>query len=420
MAPSPPTSIELVAQMTKFDPPTETPQGQSWWPANLRTPRSKKLGQAALLIVAFVGAGAYLLTSGLFRGPTRAQGTGSREHIPVAIKDGEHIKVPIGSPLREKLTIAGVAEKEIHRKLVLPAVVEANPARTVKVLPPLAGRIIDLKVQLGGRVTEGQILAVIDSGDLAQAYSDDAKARTVVKLTKQALDRLVGLEKTRAIAVKDREQAQSDYAQAEAELKRAEARLKAIGVSAEQQEQKLLSVRAPISGSVIDLQVGLGAYLNDPTAAIMTVADLRTIWVTANVPERDTGLVVKDQPVDVAFTAFPDRILKGQVLFVSDLLDPDTRRTKVRIAFQNPDLQLKPNMFATATFFAPTQRVPIIPTSALLLRDETDQVFVEVEPWVFEPRRVETAFQQGDEAVVTSGLKPGERIVVKGGVLLND
>lgn len=369
----------------------------------------------------FFGAGAYLLTSSPFRGSTRAQAPETRERPQVLIRGAGRITIPFNSPLRDKLVIGSVAEMEIRRKLVLPAVVEANPARTVKVLPALAGRIVDLKVQLGSRVAEGEVLAVIDSGDLAQAYSDDAKARTTLKLTKQALDRLLVLEKTRAISVKDREQAQSDYAQAQSELKRAEARLKAIGVSADQQEQsKLLSVKAPISGSVIDLQAGLGAYLNDATAAIMTIADLETIWVTANVPEKDTALVVKGQGVEVVFTAYPEKVFTGQVLFVSDLLEPDTRRTKVRIAFQNPGVQLKPNMFANATFFAPAQTTPVIPTSALLLRDEADQVFVEVEPWVFEPRRVETAFQAGDQTVVARGLKPGERIVVKGGVLLND
>jgi cobalt-zinc-cadmium efflux system membrane fusion protein len=404
--------------MTEQDPETGA---RGRWPLPARTLQRRRPGLVACLLLAAVGAGACLIVVSLVRTPIKAQAPELRVG-PLFVRDGERIKVPSGSPLRDKLVIAGVANQEIRRKLVLPAVVEADPARTVKVLPPLAGRIIDLKVQLGSRVSEGQVLAVVDSSDLAQAYSDDAKARSVLKLTKQVLDRLLGLEKTRAVAVKDREQAQSDYAQAQAELKRAEARLQAIGVAGEQQEQpsKLLPVKAPISGSVIDLQAGLGAYLNDPTAAIMTVADLETIWVTANVPERDTGLVVKDQSVDVTLTAYPDRVLKGQVLFVSDLLDPDTRRTKVRIAFQNPQLQLKPNMFASATFFAPPRSSPVIPASALVLRDESDQVFVEVEPWVFEPRRVETAFQEGGSAVMASGLKGGERIVVKGGVLLND
>jgi cobalt-zinc-cadmium efflux system membrane fusion protein len=370
-------------------------------------------------ILAAAAAGAWLLVVSLGRGPSRAEVPAV--HTPLSLREGNRITIPEGSPLRDKLVLQEVVEKETRRKLVLPAVVEVDPARTVKVLPPLAGRVIDLKVELGSRVKEGDVLAVIESGDLAQAYSDDAKARSVLTLTKLALDRLLGLEKTRAIAVKDREQAQSDYAQAQAELKRAEERLKAIGVSGEQREQaKLLFVKAPISGSVIDLQVGLGAYLNDPTAAIMTIANLDTVWVTANVPERDTSLVVKDQSVDVVLTAYPERVLKGQVLFVGDLLEPDTRRTKVRIAFPNAAAQLKPNMFATATFLAPPRRSPVIPASALLLRDETDQVFVEVAPWVFEPRRVETAYQEGTSAIVASGLTGGERIVTKGGVLLND
>lgn len=387
----------------------------------LRSLPSPKLTFPTILFLVVVGAWLVLFVSSALRGSTRAQPPLTRERVQVLSKAGGRIKVPPESPLRSKIVIAEVGAKEVQRKLVLPAVVEVNPARSVRVLPPLAGRIADLNVRLGSRVTEGQVLAVIDSGDLAQAYSDAAKARSVLDLTKQALDRSLALEPTRAISVKDREQAQSDYAQAQAEFKRAESRLKAIGVSTDQQEQsRLLPVKSPISGSVTDLQVGLGAYLNDATAAIMTIADLGTVWVTAGVPEKDTALVVKGQSVEVVFTAYPDTVFKGQVLFVSDVLDPDIRRTKVRIAFQNPDVRLKPNMFASATFFAPRQMLPVIPTAALLLREEVDQVLVEIEPWVFEPRRVETGYQEGDQAAITQGLKPGERIVVRGGVLLND
>jgi cobalt-zinc-cadmium efflux system membrane fusion protein len=83
-------------------------------------------------------------------------------------------------------------------------------------------------------------------------------------------------------------------------------------------------------------------------------------------------------------------------------------------------MRLKPNMFANATFLAPSRNMPSIPTTALVLREEADEVFVEVEPWTFEARPVEVAFQQGDRAVIERGLKAGERIVVKGGELLND
>ncbi len=122
--------------------------------------------------------------------------------------------VPESSLLRSLLLVEPASVKDVARELVLPALVEADPARTVNVMPPVTGRVIDLMVQLGGRVTKGEQLAIIDSGDLAQALSDDEKARSALKLTKQTLDRLMVLEKTSAISIKDREQAQSDYAQA--------------------------------------------------------------------------------------------------------------------------------------------------------------------------------------------------------------
>src|SRR5262249_4511680 len=238
----------------------------------------------------------------------RAQETRAVAPSPFS-RIGDRIIVPDASPLRTLLAVAAPTMKEVARTLVLPAVVEADPSRTVKVMPPVTGRVIALKVQLGGRVVQGQELAVIDSGDLAQAYADVEKARSAVTLTKKALDRQLSLEKAGGAAIKDREQAQSDYAQAIAELERSESRLRAMGVPADQKEQsRLLSVKAPVTGSVIDLQVAPGAFLNDATAAIMTIANLDTIWVTANVPEKDIAFVFTGQTVKVTFRSYPDEV----------------------------------------------------------------------------------------------------------------
>src|SRR5258705_7112357 len=218
---------------------------------------------------------------------SRSRVAALQKEVPMVIREGARISVPDGSPLRGKLTVGPVAQREIQRKLVLPAVVEADPARTVKVLPPVTGRVTDLMVQLGERVVQGQDLAVIDSGDLAQAYSDIEKARSVLTLTKKGLDRQLGLEKAGGAAIKDREQAQSDYDQAVAELERSESRLRAMGIPTDQKQQsRLLSVKAPGCGSVIELHVTPGAFLNVATAAIMTLANLDTICAMANVAEQ--------------------------------------------------------------------------------------------------------------------------------------
>jgi cobalt-zinc-cadmium efflux system membrane fusion protein len=334
---------------------------------------------------------------------------------------GNRIIVPDTSPLRTLLSVSAPAMKDVARTLVLPASVEADPSRTVRVLPPVTGRVTELKVQLGGRVVAGQELAVIDSGDLAQAWADIDKARSAATLTKKALDRQLSLEKAGGAAIKDREQAQSDYAQAVAELERAETRLRAIGIPADTKEpSRLLSVKAAVSGSVIDLQAARGAVLNDPTAAMMTIANLDTVWVTANVPEKDIAFVYPGQTAKVTFRAYPDDLFTGKVLFVSDVVEADTRRNKVRIAFDNPDLILKPNMFANARFEAPPVPRMMVPTSALLMTNDATSVFVEVADWAFERRNIEIAYQEGAAVAIKSGLRPGERVVVKGGVRLND
>ena len=390
-------------------------------------------GKIVLLIVAAVLCfGAYRL---FVASPSHYRAGEVVEKAASVLRTGDRVTVPEGSPVRSRLAIEPVAVKDIKRNIVLPAVVEADPGRTVNVLPPVAGRVVSLAVQLGERVSQGQELLVLDSGDLAQAFSDDEKSRAMLSLTKQVLDRQLGLEKAGGAAIKDREQAQSDYAQAQSEFDRSETRLRSIGVSADQtQKTRLMSMKAPIAGSVISLQVAPGAFLNDTTAAIMTIANLDTIWVTASVPESDTALVFKGQPVDVVFTAYPGEVFKGKVLFVSDVVDPDTRRTKVRIAFDNPGTRLRPGMFADVSsgtrlrpgmfadvsFYAPVQSVPVVPASALVLKDDLNQVFVETAPWTFLARTVDIGFQQGDQVALKSGVKVGDRVVVKGGVLLGD
>jgi cobalt-zinc-cadmium efflux system membrane fusion protein len=388
---------------------------------NDRTLQRHRVWRGFLLLVigAGIGAGAYRLIATPSGGEIL---TVPKIDAPNLIKKGGRIEIPGGSPLRDKLTIDAIGQKEIKRNLVLPAVVEADPARLVKVLPPLAGRVTQLKVQLGEEVVRGQPLAVLDSPDLATAYADYDRAKVLLVLAQRNRDRLRDLARSGGAALREQQQSETDYVTADVENQRAEARLRQIGVDPDDAANKsrTVTISAPVSGSVIDLAVAPGALWNDSTAALMTVADLSTIWVTANVPEKDTSLVTKGQSVDIIFAAYPGEVFNGQVLFVSNVLDPDTRRTKVRINIDNTAMRFKPGMFANVTFFAPSQTMPIVPTTALVLKDDANQVFVEVAPWTFESVPVEISFQQGDEAVAQSGLRVGNRVVVKGGVLLND
>jgi membrane fusion protein, heavy metal efflux system len=160
--------------------------------------------------------------------------------------------------------------------------------------------------------------------------------------------------------------------------------------------------------------------INDPTQPLMTVADLSTVWVTALVPEKDVASVAKNQDVQVSIAAYPGKVLQGKVLFVSDVIEPDSRRDKLRIAFANPDTALRPNMFATVTLAGAKQSRVILPTSALLMNNDRTTVFVATAPWTFERRTVAAQLEEGTTVALESGVQPGEQVVVKGGILLND
>ena len=177
---------------------------------------------------------------------------------------------------------------------------------------------------------------------------------------------------------------------------------------------------APVSGSVTALNIARGNMLNDATQPLMTVADLSTVWVTALAPEKDVAQVAKGQDAEVQIGAYPDKVLHGKVLFVSDVIEADSRRNKLRIAFPNADTALKPNMFATVTLVGTLQTRVTVPTSALLMNNDRTTVFVAVEPWTFERRTVETQLDEGTTVALQSGVKAGEQVVIKGGILLND
>ncbi len=361
---------------------------------------------------------AVLLTHGfgLLRGGVKApEGPAWME------RRGNKILIPEGSPLRSRLTVSPASADSTRRQLVLPGIVESDPARTATVIPQLSGRVIDLKARLGDRVVKGQVLAILDSADLAQAYDDYDKAADAFKLTQKNLGRQQEQSKIGVASDRDLDQAKSDSAQAEAEYARARARLKILDAPTDSRgPSRRLVVRAPIGGSITTLSITPGSIINDPTQPLMTVADLSTIWVTAMVPEKDVAAVAKGQAADVRLAAYPGRSLHGEVLFVGDVIEPDSRRNKVRIAFANSDRALKPNMFATVTISGPTQSQVVLPSSSLLMNNDRTSVFVATAPWTFERRTVEPQLEDGPTVAIRSGVAAGEQVVVKGGILLND
>jgi len=336
------------------------------------------------------------------------------------VRKGASIAVPAGSPLRQSLQVASAAEQNVARVIPVPGVVEADSAHLVRVVPPVAGRIEQLLKHLGDTVKAGDALFTMDSADVAAAHSDATKAQAGLTLARRNLERQKELRAADISAHKDLEQAESEYAQALSESERSKARLAQLGGTLSGGNGRVYTLRSPLSGHVIELNGGQGGFWNDTNAPVMVVADLSTVWLTASVQEKDLSAVFAGQVADIELNAYPGQHIAGKVGYVGEVLDPDTRTVKVRVAVDNKDGRLKPGMFAQVTFSAAPHQGVVVPASALVQSGTHTQVYVETAAWTFEPRTVATGVHNGELVEIVSGLKAGTRIVAKEGVLLND
>ena len=344
-------------------------------------------------------------------------------------RSGATLTVPANSPLRQALQVAAVAESDVVRPISVPGVIEADPSRLIKVVPPVSGRIERLYKRLGDPVRVGDVLFTLESADLASAISDAAKAQAALNLTNRNLARQQELVAAEIAARKDLEQAQSDQAQAVSEARRAQARLTQLGIGAPGSAPggtpgtgsgRLYTMRAALAGHVIEQTGAQGGFWNDTTSPVMTIADLSRVWLTASVQEKDLAAVFVGQTTQISLNAYPGEALAGKVAYIAQVLDADTRTVKVRVALANPVGRLRPGMFASAVFSAAAHRAVTVPAVALIQDGFNTRVYVEHAPWTFESRIVKTGAQIGAQVEIESGLKAGERIVVKDAVLLHD
>jgi membrane fusion protein, heavy metal efflux system len=335
------------------------------------------------------------------------------------VREGNRVTVPPSSPLAGRLLVETVQPTNVRHQVTAPASVEANPALFAKILPPLSGRVLRLFVRPGDRVKAGEKLLSMSAPDFVSAQADYSRSRSVLSQAKNSLARQKDLADHGIVGQKDIDQAQTDLASAASDFNRTKDRLRLLGMNPDTTELGApLIVRSPLSGKVLEITTATGEYRNDPNAALMTVADLSFVWLTANVQEKDIRYVRNGDPASASFTAYPKEMFSGKVLFVADVLDPDTRTAKVRVAFDNQDGRLRPAMFATVTLKTWDTSELTVPNSALVMAGDYTTVFVQVGADAYEQRTVETGEQQAERTIITSGVRAGEKVLIREGALL--
>jgi cobalt-zinc-cadmium efflux system membrane fusion protein len=297
-----------------------------------------------------------------------------------------------------------------------------------KISSPLQGRVVEVRAHLGDRVKAGAVLLVVDSPDIAQAYSEFVKEDSELQYATRSHELAKDLYSNKALPLKDLKQAENELVKARAEFRRAKERLLSLRIPAEEVNKPLdkqqitsrFEMKSPLTGIVVERMVTPGQSVGgDANQVLFTVADLDMLQVVADVYERDLALVKEGQFAKVKVEAYPDVDFPATVAAVGDVVDPASRTIKLRAWVNNPDHRLKPEMFARLHIqVGDSTRILVVPTEAVLESDGKQFVFVVEEANRYIKREVKVANFTPDQMRVLDGLTPGQRIVTKGAVLI--
>lgn len=291
---------------------------------------------------------------------------------------------------------------------------------TARVFSPVAGRVIKILVETGKSVEKGEGILVLDAPDYAQAVADTSRADADLLRKQEAYERAKLIYEARGLARKDLENTEADLHQAEAEAVRARARMNNLNGNPGRAAGQYVLV-APHAGVISERQVSAGSEVRpDAVNPLFVITDPARVWVQVDLPEQQMGKVKVGQAVLVEVDAYPDESFKGKITAIAGSLDPVTRRMQVRCEIDNPNLKLKPEMYARVSPIADMHSsLPRIPNTAIVTQGLYSYVFVEQGAGVLQRRKVTLGLQGHEDSYVKDGLKTGERVVTAGALLLN-
>ncbi|MEO8037664.1 MAG: efflux RND transporter periplasmic adaptor subunit [Betaproteobacteria bacterium] len=345
---------------------------------------------------------------------------------PAAVAAPDPMVVKPEASVLARLSVEEIAERFIAHALRVPGRIEFNEFRVARIGANATGRITEVVAHRGQPVRIGQILAHVYSNELGAAQFELLKARSQADLLERAAGRARQLYEADVIGLAELQRRENELSIARAEVRSATNQLKVLGMTDAETKAMLtsgeihskFSVQSTMNGIVVDRQVTRGQVVQ-PSDALFTVADLSTVWVIADVPEQESSSLAVGQSVQIEVPALPAEPLKASLDYVDAIVDPETRTVLIRSELDNREGLLKPAMLATLVIEGPREKALVIPAEAVVNEEGRNFVFVDAGSGRF--RLTEVTLDDDNEGarVVRAGLKPGQKIVVKGSFHLN-
>ncbi|MBA9076277.1 efflux RND transporter periplasmic adaptor subunit [Rufibacter quisquiliarum] len=313
--------------------------------------------------------------------------------------------------LSQLIKLDSARMQNVNNQLQLVGKIALDEKKVFKIFPLVGGHVQSVKVELGDYVQKGQTLAVIRSSEIAEFEQQRIAAQSALQVAQKNLEVAKDMAKSGLVSEQDvlAAQRERDIAQAEAQRMKQVFSIYSIGKGSE------YVVKAPSAGFVVEKNVNADMQIrSDNDTNLFTISSMNEIWVMANVFESDIAKVKEGYAAEVTTLSYPDKVFRGKIDKIFNVLDPESRTMKVRVRLDNPDFSLKPEMFANIRIEYPEDKqLMAIPAHALVFDQSKNYVMVYRKRCDVEQREVKLYQTMGQTAYLTSGIEAGEQVVSK-------
>jgi cobalt-zinc-cadmium efflux system membrane fusion protein len=333
-------------------------------------------------------------------------------------------EVPESAPFELSQTMLDEMEttpaqiQSVEEDLILNGKITFNEDKVARVFPLTGGFVKELKVELGDYVEKGQILALVRSPEVAGYTKEEIEAIANKKTAEKKLQVSEELFRSGIISELELTEARKDLDRATGEFNRIQGVLDMYSVS----KGDIYPIKSPVTGYVIKKDISLNMELRtEDISPAFVVGSLSEVWVMADIYESDISKVQTGAEVDVKTISYPDKVFKGRIDKVFNLLDPESKTLKARVVLANPNLWLKPEMFASVRVAVTGSEQKIaVPAQAVIFDKNRQVVMVFKSKNKIETRPVEIFSENSKYAYIHSGLQPGDRVITKHQLLIYD
>ena len=287
--------------------------------------------------------------------------------------------------------------------------ITADNNKMIDVYPLVGGNVIKVNVELGDYVHKGQVLAIIKSTDVADFEKQSIDAKSDLLVAKNNLKVAQELFDGKLNSESDVLQAKSEVNKAQSQLSKIQETYKIYNIKA----GSIYEVTAPISGFIIQKSINQDMLLrSDRSENIFDIAEISEVWAMANINEIDINKVKLGIDASVTTLSYPDKVFKGKVDKIFNVIDPQTKAMQARIKLQNPGFLLKPDMNANIKLsFNEDKSMIAIPSDAIVFDKSKNFVMIFKDRHNIETRQVEVFRVVGDTTYISSGLKENEKVI---------